>query len=85
MYEGITILEDSRQQTLSHEIKHKWFVEHGIFVNRTKLTCGDYQLPSDGSIAIDTKANLLEISSNIQVKTMGKKAILEDEEEEMKF
>ena len=78
MYEGITILEDSRQRTLSHEIKHKWFVEHGIFVNRTKLTCGDYQLPSDGSIAIDTKANLLEISSNIQVKTMGKKAILEE-------
>ena len=74
----MVILEDTRNQAQKHDIKHRWFAEHGIFVNRTKLTCGDYQLPNDASIVADSKNSILELCGDVQVKTMGKKAILEE-------
>ena len=77
-YSGMVILQDSRQQSGRHDIKNRWFMEHGVMQNRTKLVCGDYQLPGDGSIAVDTKQSCAEIIGDIQVKTMGKKAILEE-------
>lgn len=62
------ILEDTRQQTDKHDAKHKWFAEHGIEVIRTKLFCGDYTLPTDQSICIDTKKDFQEIIGNLTGK-----------------
>ena len=59
------ILEDSRQQAGKHDKKHKWFSEHGIEIRRTKLWKGDYTLPTDQSICIDTKKDFQEILSNL--------------------
>ena len=49
------ILEDTRQQIRKHKLKHEYFEKHGIVVKRTKLWVGDYTLPTDQSICIDTK------------------------------
>lgn len=59
------ILEDSRQQLGKHDTKHKWFAEHGIEIRRTKLWKGDYTLPTNQSICIDTKKDFQEIISDI--------------------
>lgn len=59
------ILEDTRQQTARHKIKQKWFEENGITVMRTKLFVGDYTLPTNQSLCIDTKKDLLEVAGNI--------------------
>ena len=59
------ILEDTRQQADKHDLKHKWFDEHGIKVERCRLFVGDYTLPANQSICIDTKKDLGEICSNV--------------------
>lgn len=59
----MTILTDTRQKVGKHEIKEKWFEEHGIKTVRTKIPFGDYALPP--SISVDTKADMAEIASNI--------------------
>ncbi len=59
------LLEDTRQQAKKHEAKHRWFAEHGIAVVRSKLVVGDYTLPTDQSVCIDTKAGLLEVCGNV--------------------
>lgn len=70
------ILEDTRQQAKKHELKHKWFSEHGVMVNRTKLYVGDYTLPTDQSICIDTKKDFAELQADIHVKQMPKMEVL---------
>ena len=69
------ILEDSRQQESKHKIKHKWCLEHGVHWNRSALQCGDYQLPRDGSVAIDTKKDIQELIGDIQFNAMSQKDI----------
>ena len=59
------ILEDTRQQAKKHESKHKWFAENGVKVERCRLYVGDYTLPTDQSICIDTKADLQELCGNV--------------------
>ena len=59
------ILEDTRNVVGKHSFKHKWFAENGIEVRRTKLYCGDYTLPTNQSVCIDTKQNLLELCGNV--------------------
>jgi len=59
----MTILTDTRQKVGKHEIKEKWFEEHGIKTVRTKIPFGDYALPP--AISVDTKACMEEIASNI--------------------
>ena len=59
------ILEDSRQQDSKHNLKHKYFAEHGIEVRRTKIYCGDYTLPTNQSVCIDTKKDLIELCGNV--------------------
>lgn len=76
MYEGICLLIDSRQQSGKHDLKNQWFIEHGIHINRTKLTCGDYQIANDASVVADSKNSVAELIGDIQVKTMGKIDIL---------
>ena len=59
------LLEDTRNQTGKHDIKARWFAEHGVEVRRTKLYCGDYTLPTDQSVCIDTKKDIQELVSDI--------------------
>lgn len=66
------ILEDSRQQELKHEIKHNYFRSVGVHWNRTALYCGDYTLPADQSVCIDTKKDIQELIGDIQIKSMSK-------------
>ena len=59
------ILVDSRQQEGKHNLKEKWFAEHGIETRRTKLYVGDYTLPTNQSICIDTKKDLQELAQDV--------------------
>ena len=59
------ILSDTRQQEHKHDLKEKWFAENGIEVRRTKLYVGDYTLPVNQSICIDTKRDLQELCGNV--------------------
>lgn len=71
------ILEDSRQQESKHYIKHKRWMQQGIHWNRGALIVGDYQLPSDGSIAVDTKFSIQELEGDVTFHAMSQKAIKE--------
>ena len=59
----MVIIEDTRQQSGKHDIKHNWFVTHGISLVRSKLPFGDYA-PAP-KISIDTKRDIDEIAGNI--------------------
>ena len=59
----MVILEDTRQKAGMHDIKHKWFDDHGVGLVRNMLPFGDYALPP--AISVDTKACMEEIASNI--------------------
>ena len=59
------ILEDTRQQAEKHKLKHLWFKRNGIEVRRTKLYCGDYTLPTDQTVCIDTKKGMQEIYGDL--------------------
>lgn len=59
------LLEDTRQQDDKHNLKHKYFEENGIEVKRTKLYVGDYTLPINQSICIDTKKDIQELIGDI--------------------
>ncbi len=74
----ITILEDTRQQEKKHENKHKYFRENGILWRRVALDCGDYALPNDRSIIIDTKKDIEEFIGDIQIKQMPKGVIRQE-------
>ena len=59
----MVIIEDTRQKSGMHELKHQHFEEMGVDLVRNMLPFGDYALPP--SISVDTKANMDEIASNI--------------------
>ena len=59
------ILEDTRNQVGKHDKKNEYFKAHGIEVRRTKLWCGDYALPADQSVCIDTKKDIQELIGDI--------------------
>lgn len=69
------ILEDTRQQERRHNLKHDYFRSAGVSWNRTALYCGDYTLPTDQSVCIDTKKDIQELIGDIQVKQMAKSGI----------
>lgn len=69
------ILEDTRQQESKHKMKHEYFRQNGIQWNRTALYCGDYTLPANQSVCIDTKKDIAELIGDVQVKQMSKKDI----------
>lgn len=71
----VMILEDTRQQEKKHEAKHEYFRSAGVHWNRTALYCGDYTLPADQSVCIDTKKDIQELIGDIQVRAMSKKDI----------
>ena len=57
------ILSDTRQKAGKHQKKEDAFQEMGVEVFRSKLAFGDYCLPP--SIAVDTKASIMEIAGNL--------------------
>lgn len=59
------LLEDTRNQIDKHNLKNIYFEEQGITVRRTKLYCGDYTLPDDQSVCIDTKKDIQELVGDI--------------------
>lgn len=69
------ILEDTRQQEKKHELKHNYFRSVGVHWNRTALYCGDYTLPANQSICVDTKKDIQELIGDIQVKAMAKRDV----------
>ena len=61
----LILLSDTRQQAGKHVLKEKYFAEHGIEIRRTKLYTGDYTLPTDQSVCVDTKKDIQELISDI--------------------
>ena len=59
------LLEDTRNQVGKHDKKNEYFSKNGIEVRRTKLYCGDYTLPTDQSVCIDTKKDIQELIGDI--------------------
>ena len=59
------LLEDTRNPVARHMNVHAWAEEHGVTIIRTKLLVGDYTLPTDQSVCVDTKGGLQEVYSNI--------------------
>lgn len=59
------LLCDTRQQKGKHDKKDRWFRMNGIEVIRSKLYVGDYTLPTNQSICVDTKKDFQEIIGNL--------------------
>lgn len=59
------ILEDTRNQVGKHDLKAEYFEKNGIEVRRTKLYVGDYTLPTNQSVCIDTKKDIQELIGDI--------------------
>lgn len=59
------ILCDTRQQANKHKLKDEWFEKNDIEVRRTKLYVGDYTLPANQSVCVDTKKDVMEIVGDI--------------------
>lgn len=59
------IQQDTRQKKQHHIAKEKWFAEHDIKVVNSKMLVGDYMIPSDGSVSVDTKKDISELYSNL--------------------
>lgn len=60
----MVILEDTRQQAGKHDLKHAYWSEAGVSIERTKLPVGDYAVWG-GSVSVDTKQDVEEIAANI--------------------
>lgn len=59
------LLEDTRNPVSKHRNVHEWAAANRVTIRRTKLMVGDYTLPTDQSVCIDTKAGLHEVYSNL--------------------
>ena len=59
----MVIIEDTRQKSGMHELKHSHFDEMGVQLVRNMLPFGDYAVPP--KVSVDTKANMDEIAHNI--------------------
>lgn len=59
------LLEDTRNVIGKHILKNKYFAENGIEVRRTKLYVGDYTLPDNQSVCIDSKKDIQELIGDI--------------------
>ena len=59
------LLEDTRNPAQKHRNVHEWAKREGVDIIRTKLLVGDYTLPTDQSVCVDTKSGLQEVYSNV--------------------
>ena len=61
----MVIVEDSRNQIGKHKNINAYLKSVGVDVIRTKMLVGDYTLPADQSVCIDSKKDMKEVSQNI--------------------
>lgn len=59
------LLEDSRNKIGKHKNINAYLESVGVRVIRTKLLCGDYTLPANQSVCIDSKADMVETSMDL--------------------
>lgn len=59
------LLEDTRNPISKHKNIHDWCDANSIRIERTKLYVGDYTLPTNQKICIDTKADMQEVYGNV--------------------
>ena len=59
------LLEDTRNQKGKHKNVHEWAKANGVTIIRTKLLVGDYTLPTDQRVIIDTKKDMQEVYGDI--------------------
>lgn len=57
----ITLFEDTGQVLGKHILKNKYWEENGVKVIRQQLNVGDYTLPANQSICVDTKKDCSEL------------------------
>lgn len=56
---------DTRQKRKYHGCKEKYFEKQGYKLVHSKMLVGDYCIPSNGSVVVDTKADLTELYGNL--------------------
>lgn len=61
----MTIIEDTRNQSGKHDNVHAYCKANGIAIVRTKMLIGDYTLPTNQSVCIDTKQDMKEVYGNL--------------------
>ena len=61
----MVVVEDSRNQTGKHKNINAYLESVGVRVLRSKMIVGDYTIPADQRICIDTKKDMVEVSQNI--------------------
>ena len=61
----MVVVEDSRNQIGKHKNINAYLESVGVRVLRSKMIVGDYTLPADQRICIDTKKDMVEVSQNI--------------------
>ena len=61
----MTIFEDTRNPISKHKNIHDYCDANKIKIERTKLFVGDYTLPTNQKICVDTKKDLQEVYSNV--------------------
>lgn len=62
----VKIIEDTRQRSGKHEIKHRGFAELGVELDRKKLDVGDYMAPCKApTVTVDTKRHVGELAQNL--------------------
>ena len=59
------IVEDTRNQPGKHLNIRNFCEQNGIRIVRSKLVVGDYSLPTDQSVCVDTKYGLAEVYGNM--------------------
>ena len=62
---SVVLLEDTRNPESKHRNVHEWAEANGVTIIRTKLLVGDYTLPTDQSVCVDTKSGMQEVYSNV--------------------
>lgn len=48
-----------------HQLKEQYFIEQGHKVVHSKMLAGDYCIPSNGSVVVDSKQNLQEVYNDL--------------------
>lgn len=56
---------DSRQQKDKHKLKHEYFEQKGYKLVVSKMLVGDYCIPSNGSVVVDTKKDMMELYADM--------------------
>jgi ribosome-associated protein len=59
------LTDDTRNPVVKHQNVHDYCEAKGIRIERTKLFVGDYTLPTNQSVCVDTKKDLEEVSINL--------------------